>query len=166
MKNESGITLITLVITIVVMIILTFTVSVNIQQYLEQRAKSNFEIDMQRLKEEVEQYYSREKDLPLLNKYTDTSMIESIKNVNDNDEYYVLDISKLEVELNNGSDYTKALEKSKNTTITSSDNLRDLYIINKQSHTVYYPKGVEYSGTIHYRLPEVYTKIITNSEYK
>ncbi len=159
MKNESGITLITLVITIVVMIILTFTVSVNMQQYLEQRAKSNFEIDMQRLKEEVEQYYSREKDLPLLNKYTDTSMIESIKNVNDNDEYYVLDISKLEVELNNGSDYTKALEKSKNTTITSSDNLRDLYIINKQSHTVYYPKGVEYSGTIYYRLSEVYTKI-------
>ena len=36
---------------------------------------------MQRLKEEVEQYYSRVKDLPLLNRYTDTSMIESIKNV-------------------------------------------------------------------------------------
>lgn len=159
MKNESGITLITLVITIVIMIILTFTISVNIQPYLEQRAKSNFETDMQILKEEVEQYYSRVKDLPLLNRYTDTSMIESIKNVNDNDEYYVLDIRQLEVKLNNGSDYTKALKKGESTTITSSDNLRDLYIINKQSHTVYYPKGVEYSGTTHYRLPEVFTKI-------
>ena len=86
-------------------------------------------------------------------------MIESIKNVNDNAEYYVLDIRQLEVKLNNGSDYTKALKKGENTTITSSDNLRDLYIINKQSHTVYYPKGVEYSGTTHYRLPEVFTKI-------
>ena len=56
MKNESGITLITLVITIVVMIILTFTISVNIQPYLEQRAKSNFETDMQRLKEEVDEF--------------------------------------------------------------------------------------------------------------
>ncbi len=159
MKNERGITLITLAITIVVMIILTFTISVNIEPYLEQRERSNFETDMQSLKEEIEQYYSRVKDLPLLNKYTDTSMIESIKNANDDDEYYVLDIRQLEVKLNNGSDYAKALEKGEDTTITSSDNLRDLYIINKQSHTIYYPKGVEYSGSTHYRLPEVYTKI-------
>ena len=163
MKNERGITLITLAITIVVMIILTFTISVNIEPYLEQRERSNFETDMQSLKEEIEQYYSRVKDLPLLNKYTDTSMIESIKNANDDDEYYVLDIRQLEVKLNNGSDYAKALEKGEDTTITSSDNLRDLYIINKQSHTIYYPKGVEYSGSTHYRLPEVYT-IIDNEK--
>lgn len=159
MKNEKGITLITLVITIVLMIILAFTVTINIEPYKEQKGKSNFETDMQSLKEEIEQYYVRAKDLPLLNKYTDTSMIEAIKNVNDNNEYYVLDIRQLEVKLNYGKDYTKVLQKDINTTITSSDNIKDVYIINKQTHTIYYPKGVEYSGSTHYRLPEVFTQI-------
>ena len=159
MRTEKGITLISLTITIVVMVILTFAISVNIEPYTEQRRKKNFETDMQRLKEEIEQYYARAKELPLLNKYTDTSMLQEIKNANDNDEYYVIDVRQLELKLNYGKDYAKALEKDEKTEITSSDDLKDLYIINKQSHTIYYPKGVEYSGHINYRLPEVFTKI-------
>ena len=159
MKNEKGITLITLAITIAIMVILSFTISVNIQPYLEQRTEKNFETDMQRLKEEIEQYYARVKELPLLNKYEDISMIQEVKNVNDNDEYYVIDIRQLELSLNYGKDYTTALKKGETTSITSEDNLKDLYIINKQSHTIYYPKGVEYNNRIHYRLPEVFTKI-------
>ena len=37
--------------------------------------------------------------------------------------------------------------------------LLDVYIINKQTHTIYYPKGVLYGENTHYRLPEVFTEI-------
>lgn len=159
MKSESGVTLITLTITIIIMVLLSFTIAVNIQPYNEQKNKTNFETDLKSLREEIEQYYVRAKDLPLLNRYTDTAEIESIKNINDSNEYYVLDVRQLEVKLNYGNDYKKVLEMDENTEITSADNLKDLYIINKQSHTIYYPKGVEYNGSIHYRLPETFTQV-------
>ena len=83
-------------------------------------------------------------------------MLEGIKNINDGDEYYVIDVKQLEVELNNGADYYKIAQKDVSEEITD---LVDVYIINKESHTIYYPKGAEYNGMVHYRLPEVYTKI-------
>lgn len=156
MKNQKGVTLITLSITIVVMIILTFTITVNIEPYKNQRIKTNFETDMKRLREEINQYYARVKELPTINKFTNTSMLEGIKNINDNDEYYVIDIEQLEVELVYGSDYYTISNKDEAEEITD---LLDVYIINKQSHTIYYPNGVEYNGTIHYRLPEVFSEI-------
>ena len=55
MRSEKGVTLIALTITIVVLIILSFTLVVNIEPYKERKAKTNFELDMQRLKEEISQ---------------------------------------------------------------------------------------------------------------
>ena len=63
MGSQRGVTLLTLAITIVVLIILTFTITVNIEPYKNQEAKTNFEIDIQRLKEEISQYYARVKDI-------------------------------------------------------------------------------------------------------
>ena len=159
MNTQKGITLITLTITIVIMIILTFTIVVNIEPYKNQKIKVNFETDIQRLKEEINQYYARVKDIPIINKFTNTTMLEGIKNINDNDEYYVIDIKQLDVELNYGADYYTINKKDLAEEITD---LLDVYIINKQSHTIYYPKGVEYSGKTHYRLPEVFSKITYN----
>ena len=156
MKNNKGVTLITLAITIAVLMILTFNITVNIGAYTEQKTKANFETDMQRLREEINQYYARVKDIPVINKYTNTSMLEGIKNINDNDEYYVIDMKQLDVSLNYGSDYNIINKKDEAEEITD---LLDVYIINKQSHTIYYPKGVEYSGKIHYRLPEVFSDV-------
>lgn len=156
MRNSKGITLITLTITIVIMMILTFTITVNIEPYQNQKRKTNFETDIQRLREEIEQYYVRVKDLPIINKFTNTSMLESIKNINDNDEYYVIDIKQLDVKLNYGADYNKILLKDETEEITD---LLDVYIINKQSHTIYYPKGIEYNGKVYYRLSEVFSEV-------
>lgn len=156
MKNQNGITLITLTLTIAIMIILTFTITVNIEPYINQKTKTNFETDMSRLKEEISQYYARVKDIPTINRFTNITMLEGIKNVNDDDEYYVIDIKQLEVKLNYGADYYTISKKDESEEITD---LFDVYIINKQSHTIYYPKGVKYNGTVHYRLPEVYSKI-------
>ena len=106
MKNNKGVTLITLAITIAVLMILTFNITVNMGAYTEQKTKANFETDVQRLREEINQYYARVKDIPVINKYTNTSMLEGIKNINDNDEYYVIDMKQLDVKLNYGADYS------------------------------------------------------------
>ena len=155
-KSERGITLIALVITIIIMIILTFTITVNVSQLEEQRTKSNFENDINSLTEEVSQYYARTKTIPIINKYTNTVMLTGIKNVNDNNNYYVLDIKQLDVSLNNGKDYKTALSRNRDESISD---LVDIYIINEQSHTIYYPKGANYNGSIHYTNRETYNRI-------
>ena len=115
---------------------------------------------MRRLKEEIDQYYARVKSLPIINEYTNISMLQGIKNVNDNDEYYVIDLKQLDVELNYGKDYIE-IENNRDASENISD-LTDVYIINKQSHTIYYPKGVEYNGKIHYAQNMRYTEINYN----
>ena len=156
MREEKGITLITLSITIIVMAILAFSIAVNIEPYNNQNNKNDFETDIQRLTEEINQYYARVKEIPIINRFTNTSMLEGIKNINDNDEYYVIDIKQLDIELNYGKDYYTINEKDILEEITD---LLDVYIINKQSNSIYYPKGIEYDGRIHYRLPQVFSEI-------
>lgn len=165
MKSQKGITLIALIITVVVLIILTFTVTINIDKYDNQNKKSNFETDIRMLKEEIDQYYAREKKLPIINKYSNSSLIPNeVKNVNDNDNYYVIDLDEINleqfsVEISYGRDYDIIKEKAIEEEITD---LLDVYIINEQSHTIYYPKGIEYNGQIHYTTVQEYTNIDDN----
>ena len=105
-KKNEGITLIVLVITVVLMIILTLTVTVNIAQLQDTKKKENLRSDLSALNEKVSQYYARENSLPVLNKFTNTSAIpENIKNINDNENYYVIDLEELDLSLNYGNDY-------------------------------------------------------------
>ena len=155
-KSNKAITLVVLIITIVIMTILTFTISININQYGNENTKSNFQNDMESLKEEIDQYYARTKELPVLQPYTNTTMLEEIRNQNDNNQYYVIDIRKLDVKLYYGADFGTIASKELTEDIS---HYLDVYIINKQSHTIYYPKGVTYDSMTYYRLPEVYTQI-------
>lgn len=144
LKSNKGITLMTLTLTIVVMMILTFTVSININTYIERNNRINLETDIIKLKEEIDYYYSKNKELPIINKYTNTQMLQ--KNISDNENYYVIDLKELQKEeLNYGKDYYKIDNKDENIF-----DFLDVYIINEQSHTIYYPKGVKYNNEIIY----------------
>ncbi len=158
LKSNNGITLITLVITIVVMLILSFTISINANDYIERTKKTNLDTDLQRLQEKVEIYYSKNKEIPVLNKYTNVAMLE--KKENDNENYYVIDLDKLEgIELNYGKDF----EKAKQIEGEISD-LLDIYIINEESHVIYYPKGVKFDNKIYYTLAGGQSQI--NNEFQ
>lgn len=159
-KNESGITLIALVITVIVMAILTFTLIINFGQYGESVKKSNFTKDITLLNEEITQYYARNKELPIINKYTNTTSFESVKNPNDGADYYVIDLDKINVSLNYGKDYDNIKSMNINDVVTT---VSDVYIINKQSHTVYYPKGIEINGNTYYKLEESFTAVSGNT---
>lgn len=153
LKSNKGITLITLVITIVVMLILSFTISINANNYIERTKKANLDTDLQRLQEKIEIYYSKNKEIPMLNKYTNVAMLE--KKENDNENYYVIDLDKLEgIELNYGKDFEKAKQLE-----GEIADLLDIYIINEESHVIYYPKGVKFDNKMYYTLVGDQSKI-------
>ena len=153
LKNQKGITLLVLSITIVVMMILTFTLTTNVGSYAERKRRTNFETDIGKIKEKIEIYYSRNKQIPIANKYTNTSMLTP--NANDNENYYVIDLSQIKIsDLNYGQDYYKIEDKT-----AEISNLEDIYIINEQSTVIYYPKGISFDGKTYYTLDIASTKI-------
>ena len=162
-KGQNGITLIILVITIILLAILTFTIMVNFKPYSNEKRRAAFESDARALKEEIDQYYARYGELPIAKdgnendiKYDSSNIPFVVKddwnviNINDDtDEYYVIDTDLLDVDLN----------------------LSGTFIVNKQSHTVYYPEGVVYAdgvdedyeeNKVHYRVAEVFTEVSGN----
>lgn len=156
-KNQKGITLISLVIVLSVIVILSFTISVNMGGITEQSQKSKLDSDLTQIGEKISQYYSRNKQLPIINKYTETSNFEASKNVNDGTDYYVLDLDELgDLSLNYGKDY----DTIKNTNVeTSVTQVSDVYVINQISQTVYYAKGINYEGKTYFRLMESFSQI-------
>lgn len=144
LKRNKGITLITLTTTIVVMLIISISITINIKPYIQRKNKTNLETDILKLKETISYYYSKNKSLPIINKYININNLE--KNINDNENYYVIDLSEIEEQdLNYGKDYYKINNKDE-----KISELLDIYIINEQSHTIYYPKGIEYDSQIYY----------------
>jgi len=156
MRNNKGITMVALMVTVAIMIILAVTITVNFGNFASRSNQAKFETDIKAIREEINQYYARNKELPILNKYTNTSMLGDVRNVNDNDNYYVVDLSKISVKLNFGSDYDIVKDKS---TSEELSEMLDIYIINENSHTIYNPKGVEYYGKVNYTDINTYTKI-------
>lgn len=154
LTSNKGVTLLTLTITIVIMLILSFTISINVSTYVERKKKTNLETDITKLQEEISHYYIENKSIPIANKYTNTDMLK--KSTNDNENYYVIDLSKMEdLSLNYGKDYETIADFT-----IEIDDLVDIYIINEQSHTIYYPKGIKYDGKTYYSFDTINTSKI------
>ena len=159
-KSEKGITLIVLIITLVIMLIFITTVNINISGYVEKKTYTNFENDLKQLRESVDYYYSVNKVLPIQNKYTNSEVLTKIDqagqiSINDNSTYFIVGINLLEnMELNFGKDFYTIENITENIS-----NLEDIYIINEQSHVIYYAKGIQYKGKRQYRLDEEFKKI-------
>ena len=141
MKNNRGVTLITMVITIIVMLILTTTILFSVTNRMSSQMVDNLYSDLTILRDKVNLYYLKYGKLPLGEEYITISQIPTnILNPNDEgSKYYVIDVNAIEN--------------------LSLNNANDIYVINEGTHTIYYPSGVEYEGVTYYRLPEEYTKI-------
>ena len=46
-----------------------------------------------------------------------------------------------------------------NIKVLGNRELKDIYIVNEQSHTVYYVSGVNFDGNIYYTTQGTYTKV-------
>ena len=159
-KNEKGVTLIVLTITIIVLLIITSIIISNSNIQLGIKKVNNLYADIESISTKVTDYYITNNSLPVFEKafLNDKTMMEtfitatggdsSIINPNDSGVYYVIDLSKLDnLTLNYGKDY---LTWSETGNIKDS---QDLYIINQVSHQIYYPNGIKYNDEIYYTSP-------------
>ena len=142
-KNNKGITLVTLTIAVVVLIIITSISFSNTNNGIKMQALRNLQNDIELLSNEVSSYFIKYGDIPAEIEYTGT--IEFKKQPNDNEEYYVIDLSVFDnITLNYGFDFEK-IKSSEDTKI-----YKDIYIINKQSLHIYYIKGILFNDTMYY----------------
>ena len=148
LKNDKGVTLIILTITIIVLLIITGITINNSKSQLMIKKVNNLYSDIEQIQTEIDSYYLENKNLPILN--ISASFNNSI-NPNDSSEYLVIDLSKLgNLRLNYGRDF----ENIKKNNLLGD--YKDVYIINKQSQTIYYLKGIEFEGKIYYTKPIEY----------
>lgn len=156
LKNNKGVTLIGLSVTVLIMLIIAGTLIYNSAIGNSNRSLTNMYNDIELLQGKVSAYYVEYGKLPVLSvKYPYTENIQGI-NVNDNDNYYVIDLSLLS---NLTLNYGKGYQDIKN----SSNFNSDVYVINEQSHNIYYPTGIEYDNIRYYTISSTYSEVTTNS---
>lgn len=149
LKNQKGITLVALAITVLLMIIILGTIKYSSTSSLNIKQVKNMYNDIRILEDKIAIYYLNYDKIPVKGDAKTASELWSDSNTptynpNDNENYFEIDISKL-----------------KNITL---NNIKEKYIINEQSHTIYYLKGVESEGKVYYTTPVGYTNVELTSE--
>ena len=168
-REEKGVTLLVLTITIIVLLIITSITIGNFQNQLGKKNLNNLYSDIEVINAKISEYYLKNNSLPIFEENVYMNNSGQLKllfktnggkgtliNVNDENSYYVINLSKLEnLTLNYGREYN---EWNNNSTY---EKYQDVYIINETTHQVYYPKGVKYNGRMYFTttLPEEIEKI-------
>ena len=151
LKSNKGITLITLSIAIIILALLTSMVAYYSTDSVEIKKLNNMYNDIEQLEEKVSIYFYENEKIPILVEYPDVAEIlaEQIRNL-DGDKYYVLDLTKIKnVELNYGKDFEKI--KANNSDVRSYE---DVYVINGESHNIYYLQGIKVEEKVYYARPQ------------
>lgn len=159
MKNNKGVTLLILTITIIVILIITSITIYNATGQIAIKNVNNLYSDIDSISTKVSDYYLNNNDLPIFEEESSTTssyitkadFIDNFQGVtlnpNDDDYYYVIDLSKLNnLTLNYGKDFVK-WKSDPSLNYTTS---KDVYIINKVTHQIYYPKGIKMGDTVYY----------------
>ena len=150
-KNEKGVTLTTLVLTVVLILIISGMMGYYSTSGLNIKKINNMYSDIEQIQTEVDSYYIKNNDLPTL---SFSISFGNSANPNDSSEYSVIDLSKLgNLRLNYGKEFENV--KSNN----QLGDYTDVYIINKQSQTIYYLKGIEFEDKTYYTKPIEYNEI-------
>ena len=142
-SKQSGLSLISLTITVIVLVVITSTLIFNAKNGIKMRALNLMENDIEMLDDKINAYYVRYGALPIEIKYIGD--IFFTPQANDGPDYYVIDLKALEgMTLNYGLDFNKIN--------TEEDTLEytDAYIINENSQNIYYAKGIQMDGVWYY----------------
>lgn len=151
LKNNKGITLVALTITIIIIIIVTNVVIYNVKDNLGIEKLRSMENDIEQLSDKISTYYSQYGTIPCKIEYDNITNIEQAGLIGENDtgKFYIIDLSAIEnLTLIYGKDYETA--KNWTTKEDINDTFNDLYIINESSHNIFYVKGIEIGGQVFY----------------
>lgn len=146
-KSENGITLITLMLTVLILVIITSTLVAKSYSNMQLSRLTKLDNDIKALNDRVAAYYVGNDELPVKsgNIYTKTTLSSTISGLatNDGEKYYEIDLAELygvtSSEINGLS-----LNYGKGSSST------DIYVINEDTHIIYYLKGVTYQGDMYY----------------
>lgn len=157
LRKNKGVTLYILCATVAVLIVITGIMVTYSQDYVALNKVNDLCNDIEAINVAVSDYYLKNNDLPIfeheyvkdsseLSKlFTEEGTQKIVINPDDKGEYYVIDLSKLDnLTLKFGKSY-KHWENN-----SSSADYKDLYIINKVTHQVYYAQGVAYNGNVYF----------------
>lgn len=146
--KKQGISLVILVITIIVMIIIATVSIVGINNLLIDANKQNFADDLKTIEDGVEEYYLSYGSLPvkdmamtcdeLVNKLSENKELlkqEITNNKDENNNFYIVDLSKLEMETPKRA--------------TTDDEL-DVFVVATRTLRVYYLKGEKIGNRIYF----------------
>ena len=137
-KNEKGITLVVLIITIILLAILSVVTIRNVDIGSDIRDYNYMCADIELLNSKIMAYYNEKGTIPTKGAAFNAKTILGEQASNkDNDNYYQIDINSLvNVTLNYGGG-----------TIENGD----IYIMNEQSHEVYYLKVAKYENALYHK---------------
>lgn len=148
-KCNKGITLVTLTITVIILLIVTNIILYNVKDNLGIEKLRNMQKDIEELTDRISIYYDQYGKIPAKIQYTNLEEIKKsgiISEEIDNGSFYVIDLSAIDnLTLNYGKDYDK-LNQDPN----QINNLNDLYIINENSHNIFYVRGIFIKNTKYY----------------
>lgn len=150
-NSEKGINLISLTVSVIIILILTSITIYNVRNNLGVHNLKNMQTDIGILRDKISSYYAQYGTIPASKKYSNIENIDVISGAVDTaEEFYVIDLEAMEnITLSYGMDYEK-IKNEEAGTDEQVNELKDLYIINKVSHNIFYVKGIELDGEIFY----------------
>ena len=139
LKNQKGITILSLMIVLVVMAILAAIAVKNVDTGIDIKNYNKMCADIELLSNKIQSYYREHNSIPITGSSISdvSSQIDYQGTDRDNSVYYLIDLGSLyNVTLNYGG---------------GNLSNKDVYIINEQSHEIYYLKGVKLENQIYHR---------------
>lgn len=138
-KQEKGVTMLALVVTVIILLIITNMLIYNAQDSIHINQLTNLYNDIELLKEKVSDYYNEYGKIPAKIKYTNINQLSSVLSINnDTGDFYVIDLEAMQgITLNYGRDYETIKSNEAN-----CNNYTDVYIINENSHNIFYVQGI------------------------
>lgn len=145
-KEENGITMIALVITIMILLLLTSMLIYNSKDSIQIKALTNLYNDLELLREKVSDYYDEYGQIPKLEKYSRPSELLDILNSSEKDDtssFYVIDLEAMQgITLNYGKDYEVIRARKESNENFKIEDYKEVYIINEDTHNIFYVQGI------------------------
>ena len=142
LKKNKGVSLVSLSIAVIIIIAITGMIIYKSHDSIEIKNLTNMYNDISNLRDKITEYYAQYGAIPATQKYTNTSHLDSLKGANDGNDFYVIDLNMIDgLTLNYGQDYEEIKGLTDQSTIDAYD---DVYIINYNSHNIFYVRGINY----------------------
>ena len=139
-KRSTGITLISLIIAVIIILLITGMILYSAKDNIYIRNVTNMQNDIANLRDKIALFYAEYGEIPIKTEYQDIYNLPSeVIGANDTGKFYIIELEKLDgLTLNYGEDY----ETYKANGYQYSANLKDIYIINEDSHNIFYVEGI------------------------